>query len=107
MIHITAFGLKLDEEQQRLALLGIVISDDDKLQFYMEQIYSSNMFDKKEMVEWETKPVVIKDDFVEAKRYFENLVKDSETYTQNSGGTATKHGYDSANMAADVGDELR
>jgi len=107
MIHITAFGLKLDEEQQRLALLGIVISDDDKLQFYMEQIYSSNMFDKKEMVEWETKPVVIKDDFVEAKRYFENLVKDSETYTQNSGGTATKHGYDSANMTADVGDELR
>ena len=107
IMHITAFGLKLNEEQQRLALLGIVISDDDKLQFYMEQIYSSNIFDKKEMVEWENKPIVIKDDFIEAKRYFENLVKDFETYSQNSGGTAAKQGYDSANMAADVGDELR
>ena len=80
-MHITAFGLKLDEEQQRLALLGIAISDEDKLQFYMEQIYSSSMFDKKEMVEWENKPIIIKDSFVEAKRYFKNLVKDFETYT--------------------------
>jgi hypothetical protein len=53
----------------------------------MEQIYSSNMFDKKEMVEWENKPIVIKDDFDEAKRYFENLVQDFETYSQNSGKT--------------------
>ncbi len=49
-MHIMAFGLKLDKEQKRLELLGIVISNKDKLQFYMEQIYASNKFNKKEMV---------------------------------------------------------
>jgi hypothetical protein len=37
--HLTAFGMKLDKEQHRLDRLGIVISNEDKLQFYMEQIY--------------------------------------------------------------------
>jgi hypothetical protein len=62
VMHITAFGLKLDKEQKQLKLLGIAISGKDKLQFYMEQIYASNMFDKKEMIDWENKPVVVKDD---------------------------------------------
>jgi hypothetical protein len=106
VMHITAFGLRLDKAQKRLKLLGIVISDEDELQFYMEQIYASNTFNKKEMVDWENKPIATKDDYDKAKLYFENLVKDFETYTQNSGGTAAKQGYESANMAADVGDVL-
>jgi hypothetical protein len=87
-VHLTAFGMKLDKEQARIERLGVVISDDDKLQFYMEQIYSSNCFDKKEMVDWENKPINVKDDYNEAKSYFEGLVQDFETYTQNSGGGA-------------------
>ena len=106
-VHLTAFGMKLDKEQARIERLGVVISDDDKLQFYMEQIYSSNCFDKKEMVDWENKPINIKDDYTEAKAYFEGLVRDFETYTQNSGGGAGKLGYESANQMADVGDEIR
>ena len=50
-MHITAFGLKLDNEQQRLKVLGIAISNEDKLQFYMDQIYALNMFNKKEMID--------------------------------------------------------
>jgi hypothetical protein len=34
-------------------------------------MYASNHFDKKEMTEWENKTVAIKDDFGEAKLYFE------------------------------------
>jgi hypothetical protein len=105
-MHITAFGVKLNKKQKRLELLGIVISDNDKLQFYMEQIYALNMFDKKEMVNWENKPIVRKDNYDKAKLYLENLVTDFKTYTQNSGGTAAKLDYKSANMAADVGDKL-
>ncbi len=105
--HITAFGMKLDKEQSRLDRLGIVISNKDKLQFYMEQIYASNCFDKQEMVTWENKPVLIKDDYNRAKLYFETLVKDFETYTQNSGGGAAKTGYKSANQMAKVGNEIR
>ena len=48
VMHLTAFGMKLDKEQARINRLGVVISDEDKLQFYMEQIYASNCFDKKE-----------------------------------------------------------
>ena len=40
----------------------------------MEQIYVSNCFDKKEMVDWEKKPVNIKDNYDKAKLYFKGLV---------------------------------
>ena len=105
VMHLTAFGMKLDKEQARIDRLGVVISDEDKLQFYMEQIYASNCFDKMEMVDWENKPVNVKDNYDEAKLYFEVLVRDFETYTQNSGDYGKK-GYESANQMADVGDEI-
>ncbi len=106
-MHLTAFGMKLYKEQARIDRLGVVISDEDKLQFFMEQIYALNCFDKKEMVDWENKPINIKDDYNEAKFYFEGLVRDFETYTQNSGGDSSKRGYESANQMADVGNEIR
>ncbi len=65
----------------------------------MEQIYASNCSDKQEMVTWENTPVLIKDDYNQAKLYFETLVKDFETYTQT--------GYKSTNQTANVGDEIR
>ncbi len=106
-IYITTFGMKLDKEQSQLDQLGIVISNEDKLQFYLEQIYGLNCFDKTEMVTWENKPVIIKGNYAQAKAYFENLVKDFKTYMQNSGGTAGKMGYESANHMADVGNKIR
>jgi hypothetical protein len=38
------------------------------------------------MVTWENKPIILKDDYTQEKAYFENLVKDFKTYTQNSRG---------------------
>ena len=87
-MHLTAFGMKLNKEQAHINRLGVVISDKDKLQFYMEQIYASNCFDKKEMVDWENKPINIRDNYNKAKFYFEGLVQDFKTYTQNSGGNS-------------------
>jgi hypothetical protein len=107
VMHLTAFGMKLEKEQVRIDRLGFVISNKDKLQFYMEQIYASNCFDKKEKVHWENKPINIKDDYNEANLYFEGLVRDFEIYTQNSGGNSGKRGYKSANQMADFGDEIR
>ena len=69
-------------------------------QAYPKQMYSSNHFDKKEMTVWENKSITIKDDFVEAKLYFEGLVKDYEVYAKNSGDIAGKHNFESANQAA-------
>jgi hypothetical protein len=106
-INLTAFGMKLDKDQNRLNRLGVIISNKDKLQFYLEQIYASNCFDKAEMVAWENKPILIKDDYNKAKWYFETLVKDFKTYTQNSGSTIGKAGYDSTNQVADMGNEIQ
>ncbi len=106
-VHISAFGMKLDKEQNQLDRLGIVISDNDKLQFYLEQIYALNCFDKTEMVTWENKPIIIKDDYTQAKAYLKNLVKDFKTYTQNSGGQTGNMGYESANHMADMSDKIR
>ncbi len=53
-------------------LLGIFISNGDKIQFYMEQIYVSNMFDKNEMVDWENKPILIKDDYTKQNSISKN-----------------------------------
>ncbi len=63
---------------------------------------ASNHFDKKEMTKWENKTIAIKDDFDKAKTYFEGLVKDYKVYVQNSGGTAGKHKFESANQAAEA-----
>jgi hypothetical protein len=106
-MHLMAFGMKLDKEQARIDRLGVVISDKDKLQFYMEQIYLPNCFNKKEMVDWENKPIAIKDDYNKAKQYFKGLVRDFETYMQNSGGNSAKMGYESANQMADVSDKIQ
>jgi hypothetical protein len=78
-MHLTTFSMTLDKEQAHINRLGVVISNKDKLQFYMKQIYASNCFDKKEMVDWENKPIHIKDDYNEAKLYFEGLVRDFKT----------------------------
>ena len=60
------------------------------------------------MTEWENKIIAIKDDFNEAKLYFEGLVRDYKVYAQNSNGTAGKHNFESTNQStdADAGDEL-
>jgi hypothetical protein len=106
-MHLTAFGMKLNKDQNRLDRLGIIISNKDKLQFYLNQIYASNCFYEAEMVAWENKPILIKDDYNKAKQYFETLVKDFKTYTQNSCGTVGKAGYDSTNQVADVGNKIQ
>ncbi len=106
--HFTAFGKRLNDNQVRIERFGITISDEDKLQFYLEQMYASNHFDKKEMTEWENKTEAVKNNFNEAKTYFEGLIRDYEVYEQNSGGTAGKHNFESANQAtkADRSNEL-
>jgi hypothetical protein len=108
-LHLTAFGKQLDDEQIRIERFGITISDKDKLRFYLEQMYSSNQFDQTQMTTWENKSEAIKTDWTEAKQYFEGLIQDYEVYKQNSGSTAGKGRYESANQAAEAnkGDEIQ
>ena len=105
--HLTAFGKRLDDDQIALVRSDVTIADDDKLQFYLEEIYDSNRFDKQEMLTWEQQPPAIKTDYDEAKAYFERIVKATDTYEQNAGGgTAGRNRYESANHMADYGNEI-
>jgi hypothetical protein len=108
-IHLTAFGKCLDDRQIRIKRFGISISDEDKLQFFLKQMYSPNQFDQMQMTTWENKAKIIKTDWDKAKQYFEGLICDFKVYEQNSGGTVGKGKYDSANATADAdkGNELR
>ena len=106
--HLTAFGKRLDDDQRALVRSDVTITDEDKLQFYLEQMYDSNHFEKSEMLDWEKKPSVTKTDYIAAKHYFEELVKATDTYAQNAGGGTTgRNKYESANNMADIGDEIR
>jgi|LakMenEpi03Aug12_release.lakeMendotaPanAssembly.Ray.scaffolds.fasta_scaffold47914_2 hypothetical protein len=106
--HLTAFGKRLDDDQRALVRSDVTIADDDKLQFYLEEIYDSNRFDKQEMLTWERQPTATKTDFDLAKAHFEEIVNATDTYEQNAGGgTAGRNRYESANQMADHGDEIR
>ncbi len=106
--HLTAFGKRLDDDQCALVRSNVTIADEDKLQFYLEQMYNSNHFDKNEMLDWEKQPTATKTDYNAAKNYFEGLVKATDTYVINAGGGTTgRNKYESANQLADYGKEIR
>ncbi len=54
--HLTTFSKRLDDDQQALIRSDVMIADEDKLQFYLKQMYDSNHFDKNNMLEWEKQP---------------------------------------------------
>ncbi len=61
--HLTAFRKRLNNDQHALVHLDVTIADNDKLQFYLEEIYDSNCFGKQEMLTWEQQPVATKMDY--------------------------------------------
>ena len=105
--HLTAFGKCLDDDQKALVRSDVTIPNEDKLQFYLKQMYESNHFDKAKMLDWEKQSVAVKTNFACAKDYFKALVKATNTYKQNAGGSTTGHNkYKSANQMADYGNKI-
>jgi hypothetical protein len=58
-----AFRKRLDDDQHSLIRLDVTIANNDKLQFYLEEIYNSNLFDKQEMLTCEQQPAAMKTDY--------------------------------------------
>ena len=57
--HVTSFATHLTREQRRLAALSppINITDEEKLQKYMEEMWKrTDIFDEKFMTEWTNRP---------------------------------------------------
>ena len=78
--HLTAFGKRLNDDQIVLVRSDVAIADEDKLQFYLEEIYDSNKFDKQDMLTWEKQPVATKTDFELTRQYFEAIIKATNSY---------------------------
>ena len=70
-----------------MADVNIIITEQEKLQFYIEQIYDNTISDKEEITKWEKKKKSEKT-WVNATAYFEDLVANIKKYQSNSGGTA-------------------
>mgnify|MGYP006201049621 CR=1 FL=1 len=90
---------------------GIMISNKDKTQHFVEQMYASGMFDVQQMQMWEKQPKFDKT-WKDAKEYFEELINEIKKYELNSGGMAGWAKYKSvANIQeeewANQGDEWR
>jgi hypothetical protein len=51
--HLMAFGKRINNDQCALVHSDVTIANNDKLQFYLEEIYDSNHFDKQEMLTWD------------------------------------------------------
>ena len=82
--HIKLFGKRI---KNVVADLRIIITEEDKLQFYIDHIYDNTMFDKEEIKKWEKKKKS-KKTWVNATAYFEDLVVNIKKYQSNRGGTA-------------------
>ncbi len=106
--HLTTFGKHLNDDQHALVRSDITIVGEDKLQFYLEEMYNSNHFDENKMLDWEQQATAVKTNYMLAKQYFEALVKATDAYKQNAGGsTSGQNKYKSAHQLADCGGKIR
>ena len=96
--HITKFISKLNKGEKALARDGIVITAEDKLQHFILQMYASNCFDEKQMMEWEKKPTADKT-WANATSYFKEIIREQETYAKLSGRSSRRARFESAAMA--------
>jgi hypothetical protein len=99
--HLTAFALRLDEEQAKLLSDGITITTIDKCQHYMLQIWNCGQFNKQTMTEWSIKPAGEKL-YPQAVIFFNLKMRNSEQYEAASGNSTAKNGFDSANAALEI-----
>ena len=93
VMYISKFGKYLIKERKYLKTCGIEINDEAKIQFYIDQMIDSCMFENKDIIKWENWE---NKTFKEAKAFFEQLVDDDDIYTNVVGGTAKRARFESA-----------
>ena len=77
--HIATFIRRLDEEQKKLKKVGITLNESEKVQHFVEQMYEADLFDDKEMMEWEA---TTSKSWPQAKIYFTKKYKSKQQYNK-------------------------
>ena len=96
--NITSYERALDKGQEKCVDMGIPAPDAEKVQIYTEQMYLSEIFTEKEMVEWEEKTDATKT-WANAKTYFGALYSTRQSYESDM--KARGAGFESANSLSD------
>jgi hypothetical protein len=105
--HLITFCKRPNNNKKALVRLDVAIPDNDKLQFYLEEIYDSTKFDKQDMLTWEQSSAIIKTNFDQTKAYFEKIVKANNKCKQNTGSNSMQcNKYKSAKQMANYGNKL-
>jgi len=96
----------LNDGQKTMERDGIKIANADKLQHFIVQCYASSLFDEKEITAWESNIVGDKT-WTNAREYFSDIVESQDKYQKMSGRSTKRMKFESAKVAADVGNEMR
>ena len=94
--HITAFALRLDEEQTDLAANQVIISDAEKKRHYMLCIWDSGKYTRSIMTKWTSRPDEEKT-YADAVTFFNEREAEIEEFEAASANTTKQHGLASAN----------
>jgi len=97
-MHITKFITQLNKGQKDLERNQIDVTDTDKLEHFVLQMFGSNIFDEKQMMEWEKKAAPAKT-WAAATSYLREIMTKQEMYSKLSERSRKKARYESAAMA--------
>lgn len=100
--RLSKFATRLDEEQTRLVVDGVIIPDPDKFQHYMSEIYKSGIFTVEAITQWTERPP-LQQTYANARTFFEAKQRGMETVQRITGGTAGGAGYGVAAAAKEIG----
>ena len=84
--RLSKFTTRLDEEQTRLTVDGVVIPDPDKFQHYLSEIYKSGIFTTEAITQWTEKPPA-QQTYANARTFFEAKQRGMETVQRITGGS--------------------
>ena len=91
--HFTTFAKRLSREQKKLKSDNIIISDADKKQHLMIQVWDRDHFDRAVMIEWNEQPNIQKS-FDNAVAYFTKNLAAIKSFEADGGGALKKQGYE-------------
>ena len=101
------FSIMLDRKQKKLAVNKVIISDKDKLNHFVEQMYSSNTFDRDTFICWEDLLDDEKESWKTTNEYFENKHSKIKTSNANNKNKAKNVGYKSTALMKETNTEAK
>ena len=93
--HITVLGKRLNYDQANLADFNVIITEEDKLQLYIEKMHDIATLEKEYIINWENSMESDRT-WANSTKYFEDLIVDIKMYHSNIRGTFNQARYESA-----------